>query len=122
LGWTGKPKQVFEKVISGRVELVISDDQFSELSKVLDYPRLQFTEEQKDRFKSLILEIATFVRPVEEIDVIKRDPDDNMILECAVAGSVHYIVTGDPDLLGLKEFRGIKIVTAKEFLKEIKKG
>lgn len=56
LGWKGKPKQVFEKVISGRVELVISDDQFSELSKVLDYPRLQFTDEQKDRFKSLILD------------------------------------------------------------------
>ena len=119
LGWEGNPKRVFDKIVNGEVELIISDDQFAELSEVLKYPRFKFTEEQKDRFKSLILEIATFAKPVEKIDVIKRDPDDNIHLEVAVAGKISYIVSGDPDLLTLKEFRKIKIVTAKEFLEEI---
>ena len=120
LGWKGNPKQVFDKILNGEVELVISDEQFAELSEALDYPKFQFTEEQKNRFKALILELAMFVRPMEKIDVIKEDPDDNMILECAVAGNVDCIVTGDPDLLNLKEFRGIKIRTATEFLDEQK--
>lgn len=116
LGWKGKPNQVFDKAVKGEVELVISDKQFNELSKALNYPKFQFTEEQKDRLKSLILKIATFVKPLEKIDAIKNDPDDNIHLESAIAGNVKYIVTGDPDLLKLKEFRGIKIITAKEFL------
>ena len=120
LGWKGNPNQVFSKVVNGEVEMIISDEQFSELEETLEYPKFQFTEEQKNRFKSLILEIAKFIKPVEKIDTIKNDPDDNMVLEAAVAGNVDYIVTGDSDLLELKEFRGIKIITAKEFLEAIK--
>lgn len=119
LGWKGPPNKAFSKTINGEVELVTSDEQFNELSEVLEYIKFQFTEEQKDRFKALILEIATFVRPVEKIDTVKDDPDDNMILECAVAGSVDYIVSGDSHLLNLKKFRDIKIVTAKQFLEEL---
>jgi len=117
LGWEGKPRQVFEKVLDGEIELIISEEHFEELSGVLDYPKLDFTEEEKDRFKSLVLGIAALVKPIEKIDVIKQDPDDNMILEAAVAGKADFIVTGDPDLLVLKEFRSIRIVTAKEFLR-----
>jgi|SRR3989338_699281 len=120
LGWKGNPKRVFGKITSGEVEFVISDEQFAELSETLEYPKFGFTKEQKDKFKSLILEIATFVKPVEKIDAIKVDPDDNMHLESAVAGNVGYIVSGDSDLLDLKEFRRIKIVTAKKFLDETK--
>lgn len=116
LGWKGKPNQVLAKVLKEEIELVISDKQFDELERVLDYPKFRFTEEQKKRFKALVLSVATFVRPEEKIDVIKEDPDDNMVLECGVAAHVDYIVTGDLDLLKLKEFRGIKIRKAKEFL------
>ena len=120
LGWGGSPKQVFDKIINGKIELLISDEQFNELSNALDYTKLQFTDDQKKRFKALILEIATFVEPIEKINVIKKDPADNMILECAIAGDVDYIVTGDSHLLDLKEFREINIVKAREFLEEIR--
>ncbi len=119
MGWKGNPKKVFDKIISRKVELIISDDQFVEFSEVLEYPKFQFTEKQKDKFKSLILEVAIFVKPMEKLDVVKKDPDDNMILESAIAGNVDYIVSGDPHLLDLKEFRKIKIMNAKEFLEEI---
>lgn len=79
VGWRGNPKKVFDKVISGEVELVISDEQFSELSEALQYPKFQFTQEQKDRLKSLILELATFVKPVEKIDV--KGEDSTLVLE-----------------------------------------
>jgi len=40
-----------------------------------------------------------------------------MVLECAIKGQAHYVVSGDNDLLVLKEFRGIRIVRASDFLK-----
>ena len=55
LGWDGIPRQVLGKIIGGEVELFVSDGQFSELSEAMDYPKFQFTEEQKDRLKSLVL-------------------------------------------------------------------
>ena len=116
LGWIGNPNRVFAMIVNEQVELIISETQFAELSEVLNYPKFQFTEEQKDRFKSLILDIAVFVKPTEAINEIKNDPDDNMILEAAFAGNSDYIVSGDPDLLDLKEFKGIKIITPKEFI------
>lgn len=45
-----------------------------------------------------------------------RDPKDNKILETALEGNAQYIVTGDPDLLVLKQFQGIRIVEPREFL------
>ena len=105
LGWKGNPKRVFEKIVSGKVELVVSSEQFNESSEVLDYPKFGFAEEQKNRFKSLILEIATFVKPVEKINLISSDPDDNMHLEAAIAGNAEYIISGDYDLEGVQNCR-----------------
>jgi putative PIN family toxin of toxin-antitoxin system len=60
--------------------------------------------------------MANFVVPMQRIDVIKEDPDDNRILECAVAAGSDFIVTHDKDLLRLGEHGGIKIVRAADFL------
>ena len=119
LGWEGNPHKIFNRILNGDIEMITSGPQFDELARVLEYQKFQFSEEQKDRFKSLILEIGTFVNLAEEIDIIKKDPDDNMILETALAGNADYIITGDPDLLELKEFKGIKIITARNFLNNI---
>lgn len=45
-----------------------------------------------------------------------RDPDDDMVLECAVVAGAHIIITGDKDLLVLGHYRGIQIVTPADFL------
>ena len=45
-----------------------------------------------------------------------RDSDDDKILECAVSGNVDFIISGDNDLLSLKEFQGIPIMTASEYI------
>jgi putative PIN family toxin of toxin-antitoxin system len=45
-----------------------------------------------------------------------RDPDDNRVLECAVAGGADLILTGDKDLLVMNPFRNISILTVRQFL------
>ena len=50
-------------------------------------------------------------------NVIEEDPEDNVIIDCAVEGKIDYIITKDKHLLNLNEFRGIKIVTPSDFVR-----
>ena len=115
-GWRGNPHAIMEEVISGDLELAISPDQIRELRRALDYPKFDFSGEQKERFLTLLLEIGILVEPAERITALKEDPDDNIILECAVAGNAGFVVTGDKRFLDIREFRGIRIVTPREFV------
>ncbi len=116
LGWRGKPRVIFEKCLHGELELVTSPNQIEELRRVMDYPKFNFTEEQKATFISIFLEMARMVEIPGKVKVIVDDPDDDAMLETAVVGNVDYLISGDPHLLKLKEFAKVKIVTASEFL------
>ena len=63
----------------------------------------------------LLAKKADLIVPDVTINAITTDADDNRILECAVAGRVHLIVSNDHHLLELKAFSGIPVVTPKEF-------
>lgn len=116
LGWKGNPRNIFNKAIDGEFELVLSHKQLSELLRVLSYPKFKFSSEQKDRFLSILLGIVMLVKTKHSINVIKEDPDDNVILEPANEMKIDYIISGDGHLLKLKEFKGTRIVTPKQFL------
>jgi len=59
--------------------------------------------------------IHSVVRPTPLGQSVCRDPDDDAILACALEAKVDYLVTGDEDLLELKAFKGIRIVTPRDF-------
>ena len=103
LGWNGNPRRILEKITKGELELFISYEQFNEFLRVLSYERLGFTEEEKSKYKTLISEIATFVKTPTEVDIIKNDPSDNRILECALVANVDYIVSGDQSMFSQLE-------------------
>ncbi|MBI4430611.1 MAG: hypothetical protein HY587_02740 [Candidatus Omnitrophica bacterium] len=54
--------------------------------------------------------------PHEITNVITQNPDDDRVLECAVTGKAHFIISGDKHLLNLKAFRDIQIISPKDFL------
>lgn len=116
LGWKGKPKQIFKQVLEKELELVISQKQLQELKRVMNYPKFSFTENQKTKFLSILLEIANIVETHDNLDIIKEDPDDNIILETAIENNADIIITGDQHLLKLQKFKNIKIITPAEFL------
>jgi predicted nucleic acid-binding protein len=67
----------------------------------------------------VLLDFSTFTAPVKvsrRITVIDDDPDDDKFIECAVASRAGFIVSGDKHLLKLKEYKGIKIMKAADFL------
>jgi predicted nucleic acid-binding protein len=100
---------------AGAFRLDVSDVSLSELVGVLrdDFKwagyRLHFARE-------LIANIANLVVPTQTIHVIKEDPDDNRILECAVTAGADVIVTYDKDLLRLGEHMGIEIIRTVDFV------
>jgi predicted nucleic acid-binding protein len=59
---------------------------------------------------------TTLVRPTRRIEAVPEDPDDNRVLECAVAAGSRYIVTGDRALLRLGRFEGVQIVRVADFM------
>ena len=102
--------------INGEYKLVTS---LEILDEVVDRLRNKFglPEEKIEELVKILFSYSQIIETKSKLDVV-RDKKDNKIIECAFDGKVDHIVTGDPDLLILKEFRGIKIVKAKEFLDE----
>ena len=122
LGWKeGNSRKILELCIFGKHKLIESADLIKEFISVISRPKFNFiNEEEKNQFLVFLLQISTLVEPKIKLNVIKDDPKDDIVIECAVEGKVDYIISGDQHLLKLKEFKGIKIVTAKDFLEIIK--
>lgn len=76
-------------------------------------------EQIKERTETF-LQAIKIIEPKTKITEIREDPEDNKILEAALEAKADYIVSGDWHLLKLKEFKGIKIMKARQFLEEIK--
>jgi putative PIN family toxin of toxin-antitoxin system len=73
-------------------------------------------EEKHLRFVKFLAKTATIVVPQIIPDVIKEDPPDNYILACALAGGANLIVSQDLDLLRLKTYVGVGIISPIDFL------
>ncbi|MDO8754882.1 MAG: PIN domain-containing protein [Anaerolineales bacterium] len=74
-----------------------------------------------DTLTALVISLASLAEwvevPPEKIEALLSDPDDNVIVACAVEGKANYLVTYDPHFDSLNgEFRGIKILKAIPFL------
>lgn len=121
LGWDGKPKECFDLVLEGEIIAVTSPALLEELSKVMDYPKFEFSKDEKEKFMEIFLKKALIVDPEKEVKVQKEDPSDNRVLESALGVKADFIVSGDSHLLDLEEFRGTDILTADQFLERIER-
>ena len=62
------------------------------------------------------IELCEFVEPERLPRRVCRDKNDDFVLGTALAGKAELVVTGDNDLLTLKEYEGVKIISPREFL------
>ena len=104
-----------------KIKLILSLQILKEFREVISRPKFGFSQEQIVSSFKQIINISTIEMPSAKINIIKEDPDDNRVLECAEAGEVDYIVSGDDHLLNLKCYKGIKIVSTKFILDLINK-
>lgn len=115
------PKSVPAKAVRKAVDdaqLLISDATLEELADVLSRPKFDryVSLEDRQEFIRVLSRVAERVPITSRIKAC-RDPKDDKFLEVAVSGDADIIVTGDDDLLELHPFRGIEIITPREYLK-----
>ena len=121
--WSGASFKTLERIDKKLDISISSKDILSEYERIIKSEDIAEKVENNDLVVSKVSQKAIInsiiVEPKEKLSVVKDDPNDNIILECAQEGKVDYIITNDKHLLRIKEFDGIKIVTPDEFLKII---
>jgi putative PIN family toxin of toxin-antitoxin system len=111
----GKPRAIIDRILREEIYGGISQALLDEIEDALTRGKFQFS---KEYVFSAISEIWNYMIPVipKSIIHVSKDPDDDRVLECAIAFKADFIVTGDKHLLQIGGFRGVKIVTPGEFM------
>ena len=118
--WEGNfCSQIIEAWKEGKINLVTSSPIIEELIKVLNNFKIQMQDEEIKKWKKIIIENSVIVEPSIKLDLIKDDPSDNKFIEAALAGKARIIVSQDKNLLKLKQYENIKIVSPEYFLETI---
>lgn len=124
--WKNIPYQLVQAAIQGEIEIYSSTVLVSELEEVLARPHLAHKlAEHNASVIDLVLHYKTYARiivPAEINRTVLIDPDDDAVLACALAAGADLVVSGDLDLLNLKSFQRIPIVTPIEALARIRAG
>jgi uncharacterized protein len=110
----GKPEVILKWVLSERVLGILSPHILSEFLGVLS-KKFGVSDPEIVEINNELIESFQMVYP-KQVFSITRDIDDNRVLEAAIEGNCDYIITGDKDLLDLKTFKKINIITANQFL------
>ena len=116
----GAPHKALDAVYSGKVRLVISPDILLEFEDVISRPKFNYADEHIRSIITVVFKVAKIVEPDFTVNIVKKDPSDNRIIEAAISGNAKYIVTGDNHLLSLKNVENIKIISVKDFIKIIR--
>ena len=118
--WKGNEFQLLKHIEQEEAIFVLTNEIVAELEAVLHYPRLsKYIQQAGITVEELLAKICSMailqLDPVEKVEVC-RDRKDNKFISCVLAANADYIVSGDDDLLVLKEHKGIKILTTKQAL------
>jgi putative PIN family toxin of toxin-antitoxin system len=113
--WRGKPYQCLLLARSGIVQLVYCPQMVAELIQKLR----QVFGFSENRIQAVLYDLRRVAQRVEitgDLHVVFDDPDDDKFVECAAVAGAKVIVSGDHHLLDLREYDGIQILSAAEFL------
>jgi putative PIN family toxin of toxin-antitoxin system len=101
---------------AGIIRIDISDEIVAETNRVLR-DKFQWDAYSLQDAREKLLALGNRVSPKETLHVIKEDPDDDRILECAATAKSDFIVSEDKDLLRLGQFGTARIVSIRDFIK-----
>ena len=117
-GYGGNPRRLIEMADAGEIQIDISEFIVAEVLGTLR-DKFEWSAERLQEAADQMTVIARKVAPSRTVDVLKEDPADNRILECAAQAKSDYLVTGDTGLLRLGSFEDIPIVRVADFLEVV---
>ena len=126
LSTEGNPAKIVQRWEADEFELATSPALLQEIERALTYERvrthIKLSENELETFMRKFRSSTVNVEPLVTLDLIKKDPADNRVLECALAVRAAYLVTGDEHLLELKEYQGVVILPPAGFLVMLEVG
>ena len=117
----GKPGLILKDVIAGHVDCILSSEILDELKTVLQRPKFGFTPSECLNIVEELHRACEIIKPSSELSVQITDPDDRIILACAIDADADYIISGDADLKRLHSFNGIPILAPALYLEKTRK-
>lgn len=121
--WRGTPHALVKAARARPVALFTSPILLAELEDVLTRKKMAeavaVSGISPDQLMQRYRRLVTVIHPALIPPTILTDPDDDHVLACALAVKADLIVSGDRDLLTLKSFREIPIVTAAEAVRAL---
>jgi putative PIN family toxin of toxin-antitoxin system len=100
---------------AGAVEVAVSPALLREFAGVLDYDHLPLSAERRAGAVERVVAFARVVEPAVSVDAAD-DPDDDAVLECALAAGADGVISDDAHLRALDEVVGLDVLTRDEFL------
>ena len=112
----GTPAKVFELFLGKKIVNFTSEEIIGEVKEVINRPF--FKDYIPDEYKRFILDnfklLSVVIRPSFNEDAVPEDKADNKFINCALTAKAD-IISGNKHLLNLKEYKGVKIKSAREF-------
>jgi uncharacterized protein len=118
---------LLERARAGAFTLCLSPDIIDELRSRLLHRRkirrsYRYADERVHQHCLDLQAVSRLIIAVPEVRIVARDPNDDMVVACALAAGADYVVTRDKDLLSLGAHEGIRIVTPRQFLDLLEGG
>lgn len=114
--WPGEARRCLALWAKRRYQLAISLPVFAEYTEVARRLAMKYPQVNPEPWLQWIKSKALFYDPFSLGKRRSRDPDDDLILACALAANAKMIISKDDDLLVLKKPFGIEILTPRQFL------
>ena len=115
---TGAPGQLLAQWTRGAFELIVSEHILTVLTRVLERPyfRRRLTAGERAANLALLRHEAILTTISAEVQGVAPDEEDDLVLATAVSGNATYLVTGDTGLRRLRSYRGINVLSPRDFL------
>ena len=116
----GPPGQILERFVrDGAFEVVLTEPIVEEVLQSLAYPKVHKAARSKTDpelwFEDIVV-LSQLVAGDVHVPSLSTDPDDDKYVAAAIEGRAEFVVTGDPDLLNLREHEDIRILPPRAFL------
>lgn len=111
----GSPEKILDLAEAGELKVFISPAITEELQRILSQ-KFNWQAADIDKTARVISGFTNLVNPKVSVNILKRDPSDNRILECALEAKAELIVTGDTILQQLKQYKGMTIISPRQFM------
>jgi putative PIN family toxin of toxin-antitoxin system len=111
----GVPRQVLELAEAGQCEVYYSEAIQGEVRRVLA-EKFGWDAITLQGVLPVLWSMGELVVPRTRVRAVANDPDDDRIIECALAANADFIVSGDRHLLRLRRYKSIVIVSPRQFV------